>query len=531
MKRRRASLAVAGGYLAPAASALACAAGAAGTAGTAGAAAATRHRAPALRFSIMEQAAVSGRATAYDGNSLTIQTAGVGSGVVNALIAKANAITAADLPYVWAGGHAQAGVASVGSKGPGYTGRTDGFDCSGAVAAVLSGGGLWPSGSGVPNDAGVISTLRAEGLIASGVGSGTPEVTLYDDPGVHIFMNIDGRFFGTSDGEGGNPSQKNGGAGWLDDGAPDADSSVFMRYHFVASALAGSPSASNVLTFQLSSLEAAGEATTFAVGDQVKVSYQQASTGSMFALSVSLLGAHQASGTVQSLAGSTIVLKQAAGKLLTLSVPDTLARTSGLGAGDTVSLTYVTTGGRASVRGVKITATPSGTPGQPGGANAKTPRPQGSGTPTTTTQGSGSTTTPQRPGTSTTTPQRPGTSTTTSQGSANTTAGAGAGSPPLTWSSGGGVISTGSGSGAAAGTTSAPPGSGTVTEPGAGAGEGGTASGGPTWGEGGQSDTGSSGSTYGNWGSGYGPSGASASATPGSDPGAGYGAGQPVWAG
>ena len=55
-------------------------------------------------------------------------------------------------------------------------------------------------GSGVPNDAGVISYLRQRGEIAPGAGDGPQEVTLYDDPDVHIFMNINGRFFGTSDG-------------------------------------------------------------------------------------------------------------------------------------------------------------------------------------------------------------------------------------------------------------------------------------------------------------------------------------------
>ena len=37
-------------------------------------------------------------------------------------------------------------------------------------------------------------------MIAPGVGKGPLEVTLWDHPTVHIFMNIDGRFFGTSDG-------------------------------------------------------------------------------------------------------------------------------------------------------------------------------------------------------------------------------------------------------------------------------------------------------------------------------------------
>lgn len=60
------------------------------------------------------------------------------------------------------------------------------------------GGGVWPAGTGIPADNGVIARLRSERLI----GGGTGTVTLYDKPGVHIFMSIDGRFFGTSDGGG-----------------------------------------------------------------------------------------------------------------------------------------------------------------------------------------------------------------------------------------------------------------------------------------------------------------------------------------
>ena len=61
---------------------------------------------------------------------------------------------------------------------------------------MLADAGVWPAGSGVPADNGVIAQLRSEHLIARGTGT----VTLYDGPGVHIFMSIEGRFFGTSDG-------------------------------------------------------------------------------------------------------------------------------------------------------------------------------------------------------------------------------------------------------------------------------------------------------------------------------------------
>ena len=72
-------------------------------------------------------------------------------------------------------------------------------------------------------------------------------MTLYDDPGVHIFMNIDGHFFGTSDGGGG--GDQAGGAGWLDDGASDATSHAYKPYHLLPSVLQGQTTFSRVLTF------------------------------------------------------------------------------------------------------------------------------------------------------------------------------------------------------------------------------------------------------------------------------------------
>ena len=84
-------------------------------------------------------------------------------------------------------------------------------------------------------------------------GTGPVAVTLYDHRGVHIFMNIDGRFFGTSDGAGG--GNRRGGAGWLDDGAPDASSRVYKPYHFLPTVLRGSTSTGHILTFQSDALK------------------------------------------------------------------------------------------------------------------------------------------------------------------------------------------------------------------------------------------------------------------------------------
>lgn len=224
----------------------------------------------------------SGTVIGVSGRNFAIETSAGRMSVVAALTDAANTVTAGDFPYVYGGGHAQAGIASIGEKGPGYNGRRIGFDCSGSVTAVLSGAGLWPVAGGVPNDAGVVAELLREHLIARGRGSGTNEVTLYDDPGVHIFMDIDGRFFGTSDGGGGgNP---NGGAGWLDDGAPFATSHVYKRYHLLPGVLRERTTYDRILTFQ-----AGGKPTIvhgLELGSDVHVAYSEAPNGRLTAQSV-----------------------------------------------------------------------------------------------------------------------------------------------------------------------------------------------------------------------------------------------------
>jgi len=216
------------------------------------------------------------------GRTFAIQASGGRMSVVSALTMAANQVTAGDFPYVYGGGHAQAGIASIGIKGPGYNGRRIGFDCSGSVAAVLSGAGLWQVGSGVPADDGIIEELLHAHLIARGAGRGATEVTLYDDPGVHIFMNIDGHFFGTSDGGGGGDAA--GGAGWLDDGAPDAHSRVFKAYHLLPGILGEQTTFARIFTFQTG-----GEARIvkgLELGGEVHVTYTEAPNGRMTAVSV-----------------------------------------------------------------------------------------------------------------------------------------------------------------------------------------------------------------------------------------------------
>lgn len=312
---------------------------------------------------------VSGTVRAVDGWSFTVQTPGRRIGVVNALAAAATRITDEDTPYVYGGGHAAAGNASIGIPGPGYNGRRIGFDCSGAVGAVLVGGGLWQADSGVPNDAGIIAELRAEGLIAPGVGTGPVEVTLYDHPGVHIFMNIDGRFFGTSDGGGGGDAK--GGAGWLYDGAPDASSRTYKPYHFIASLLKGSTSSGQSVGFQLS--ETQNLVAGLLLGEKVKVGYEELASGSMIATALAYPGAISATGTVESIVsdGSSFTLQNASGAILTFSAGGPSQLLDGVTPGDTVQVSYTKVGSALAAHTVAVTAVaqPTGTTG-PNGAGS-----------------------------------------------------------------------------------------------------------------------------------------------------------------
>ena len=315
------------------------------------------HRA-STATAVVAHGAASGTVTAVSGTTVTIQTSGRRMGVVNALVATANAVTKGDYPYVWGGGHAVAGVASYGIHGPGYTGHTKGLDCSGAVAAVLAGGGLWPAGASVPNDAGVISELRAQGLIAAGPGKAPSDVTLYDDPGVHIFMNIDGRFFGTSDGGSGNPSQRKGGAGWLDDSAWDSTSRAYHRWHILPGVLHDRTTYGHSYTFAIDPTLAAFAA--LALGDSLHVAYTELGSGSLVAQTVTFKGQRTATGTVQSIApdGSSVTILTPAGSTQTFAIGTGLASdlAGSLALDDTVSVTYTSKAGVLTARDVVVTA-------------------------------------------------------------------------------------------------------------------------------------------------------------------------------
>jgi hypothetical protein len=322
---------------------------------------------------IRARGSVSGAVGAVNGWSFTVQTPGRRVGVINALAAAASRITNEDTPYVYGGGHAAAGNASIGIRGPGYNGRRIGFDCSGSVAAVLVGGGLWTAGSGVPNDAGIVAQLRSEGLIVPGVGTGPVEVTLYDDPGVHIFMNIDGRYFGTSDGGGGGDAK--GGAGWLYDGAPDASSRTYKPYHFIASVLKGSTSSGQSVGFEVGGTQ--NVLGGVLAGETVTVSYEELASGSMLATAIAYPGAVTATGTVGSVAsdGSSVTIQLSSGTALTLTTAGGAQLLDGVAVGDTVQVSYTSVGATLVAHTLVITAVPPPT----AGTGASGPSPGSSG--------------------------------------------------------------------------------------------------------------------------------------------------------
>jgi hypothetical protein len=296
---------------------------------------------------------ISGQVVGVNGDTFTVLTAGRRMGVINAMVAAADVVAKGDYPYVWGGGHAHAGVASVGIPGPGHNGKRRGFDCSGAVAAVLAGAGLWPAGGSVPNDAWVIRQLLSAHLIARGPGRAPVEVTLYDRPGVHIFMNIDGRFFGTSDGGGGgNPR---GGAGWLYDGAWDATNRAFKQYHILPGVLRDRTTYGHDFTFTddiVSQLAGALQ-----LGDRVRVGYAENRAGGMTATGLTWPGALTVAGTLVAAGadGSSLEVQLPSGQDLTLATGAAPGLLQDAVPGDPVSILYTKRQGVLTARSLSVT--------------------------------------------------------------------------------------------------------------------------------------------------------------------------------
>jgi peptidoglycan hydrolase-like protein with peptidoglycan-binding domain len=108
---------------------------------------------------------------------------GLGSAqeMIAAMVAAANKIDRAHYSYRWGGGH-----------NPSFSGP---YDCSGAVSAVLHAAGL------------LNSPMVSGGFMRWG-RPGPGAVTIYANAG-HVYMSINGRFFGTT------RANPGGGAGWF----------------------------------------------------------------------------------------------------------------------------------------------------------------------------------------------------------------------------------------------------------------------------------------------------------------------------
>lgn len=328
---------------------------------------------PAAAQATALSGAVTGRITGVGVSTLTLQTGGPRIGVINALTRAADALSAGNYPYVWGGGHALAGVAGVGARGPGYNGRRRGFDCSGSVAAVLSAAGLWPAGSGVPGDYGVIRYLAQAGLIARGPGNAPNSVNLYDHPGVHVFMSINGRYFGTSDGGGGT---RKGGPTWLDDGAPLSYDHAYHRWHFVPGVLRNHVIYGHSYTFQTSvhpELLYGAE-----IGDRISAGYHQWPTGSMGLSALTYAGTETITGAVTALTGSALTVQSASGRIRVLDVSLVGNLLSGVQIGASVLVTYSRdTTGRLIPHALQVTRPPPVTPPAPAPPSPSPPAPTG----------------------------------------------------------------------------------------------------------------------------------------------------------
>jgi hypothetical protein len=185
-------------------------------------------------------------------------------------------------------------------------------------------------------------------MIARGAGHGPTQVTLYDYPGVHIFMSINGRFFGTS--AGGSAGNARGGPGWLDGSAPDAFSRTYKRYHFLSSVVHARISGQSI-AFRPGALLSVVE--QFQVGEPITVSYRTTRYGTLAATAVSYPGASSLTGTVTAVApdGSSVTVQPASGPALTVSSGALSGVVAGsVYAGETVTITYSVNGTTDTLR-------------------------------------------------------------------------------------------------------------------------------------------------------------------------------------
>lgn len=135
------------------------------------------------------------------------------AGVTSAALAEAQKINSEGFEYKWGGGHGS-------FAGP--------YDCSGAVSAVL-------------HAAGLLDRPMVSGELASYGAAGPGPITIYAN-GVHAFMSIMGKFFGTSE------SNPGGGAGFFptslgkaEAGGGDSGGAFQVRHPTGAGALGSLP--------------------------------------------------------------------------------------------------------------------------------------------------------------------------------------------------------------------------------------------------------------------------------------------------
>lgn len=136
------------------------------------------------------------------------------------IVAAANAITGMNFPYSYGGGHTTPGLPTGGNSGTG-------FDCTGAVCAVLYAAGLVTQVFYTGNEVSVLGSS-----IASGLDTGPNPVNVFvknlgtaDD---HSFLQIGTRYFGTSGVE---PTDPAGGPGWFGGSPSSSYLSGFQQFH------------------------------------------------------------------------------------------------------------------------------------------------------------------------------------------------------------------------------------------------------------------------------------------------------------
>jgi hypothetical protein len=206
-------------------------------------------------------ATIVGTVVSHNRGAVTIEQPGTSGGRINAMVAYANRLAAKRYRYVFGGGHRHVQVPDTGT-GHG----TRGFDCSGAVAAVLASAGLWPKGRAVPNDRGVIEDLLRAKVIAAGASGSPYAVNLFDLPNRDVQMSIEGDFFGTG-------FTARGGPTWMGDEPTFFPG--YREYHVVPAVLDDSRSFRHLITFQFANpLLGFSLAKDLHAGAKVQVTYR-----------------------------------------------------------------------------------------------------------------------------------------------------------------------------------------------------------------------------------------------------------------